>query len=128
MAAYQAGHVSILNAVGNGVADDKAMYAYVPEMIRYYLQEEPILPNVKTYHLGNVSQREWVLEHIHELVIKNVGASGGYDMLIGPHANKEEIALFKQKLLISPINILHNQRLNCPEPCLPEWAILSLPC
>lgn len=117
MAAYQAGHVSILNAVGNGgVADDKAMYAYVPEMIRYYLQEEPILPNVKTYHLGDDSQREWVLEHIHELVIKNVGASGGYDMLIGPHANKEEIALFKQKLLISPINILHNQRLNCPEP------------
>ncbi|MCS1390288.1 circularly permuted type 2 ATP-grasp protein [Lysinibacillus boronitolerans] len=102
MAAYQAGHVSILNAVGNGVADDKAMYAYVPEMIRYYLQEEPILPNVKTYHLGDDSQREWVLEHIHELVIKNVGASGGYDMLIGPHANKEEIALFKQKIIDQP--------------------------
>ena len=97
------------------MADDKAMYAYVPEMIRYYLQEEPILPNVKTYHLGDDSQREWVLEHIHELVIKNVGASGGYDMLIGPHASKEEIALFKQKLLNSPINTLPNQRLNCPE-------------
>lgn len=102
MAAYQAGHVAILNAVGNGVADDKAMYAYVPEMIRYYLQEEPILPNVKTYHLGDDSQREWVLEHIDELVIKNVGASGGYDMLIGPHASKEEIALFKQKIIEHP--------------------------
>lgn len=102
MAAYQAGHVAILNAVGNGVADDKAMYAYVPEMIRYYLQEEPILPNVKTYHLGDDSQREWVLEHLDELVIKNVGASGGYDMLIGPHASKEEIALFKQKIIERP--------------------------
>lgn len=106
MAAYQAGHVSILNAVGNGVADDKAMYAYVPDMIRYYLQEEPILPNVKTYHLGDDKQREWVLEHMQELVIKNVSASGGYDMLIGPHASEEEIALFKQKICKTPLQYI----------------------
>lgn len=106
MAAYQAGHVAILNAVGNGVADDKAMYAYVPDMIRYYLQEEPILPNVKTYHLGDDQQREWVLEHMQELVIKNVSASGGYDMLIGPHASEEEIALFKQKISKNPLQYI----------------------
>ncbi|KOY83597.1 circularly permuted type 2 ATP-grasp protein [Lysinibacillus macroides] len=106
MAAYQAGNVAILNAVGNGVADDKAMYAYVPEMIRYYLQEEPILPNVKTYHLGDERQRAWVLEHLQELVIKNVGASGGYDMLIGPHASEEEIALFKQKIVAQPLQYI----------------------
>ena len=70
MAAYQAGNIAILNAVGNGVADDKAMYAYVPDMIRYYLKEEPILRNVETYHLADDRQRGWVLEHIRELVIK----------------------------------------------------------
>lgn len=102
MAVYQAGNVAILNAVGNGVADDKAMYAYVPEMIRYYLQEEPILPNVKTYHLEDEQQRAWVLEHIQELVIKNVSASGGYDMLIGPHASEDEITLFKDKIMMHP--------------------------
>lgn len=106
MAAYQAGHVAILNAVGNGVADDKAMYAYVPDMIRYYLQEEPILSNVKTYHLGDDKQREWVLKHMQELVIKNVSASGGYDMLIGPHASEEEIALFKQKICKNPLQYI----------------------
>ena len=106
MAAYQAGHVAILNAVGNGVADDKAMYAYVPDMIRYYLQEEPLLPNVKTYHLGDDKQREWVLKHMQELVIKNVSASGGYDMLIGPHASEEEITLFKQKICKNPLQYI----------------------
>lgn len=106
MAAYQAGHVAILNAVGNGVADDKAMYAYVPDMVRYYLQEEPILPNVKTYHLGDDKQREWVLKHMQELVIKNVSASGGYDMLIGPHASEEEITLFKQKICKNPLQYI----------------------
>ncbi len=106
MAAYQAGHVAILNAVGNGVADDKAMYAYVPDMIRYYLKEEPILPNVKTYHLGDDKQREWVLKHMQELVIKNVSASGGYDMLIGPHASEEEITLFKQKICKNPLQYI----------------------
>lgn len=100
--AYKAGNVAILNAVGNGVADDKAMYSYVPDMIRYYLNEEPIIQNVETYMLSNPEQREWVLEHLHELVIKNVGASGGYDMLIGPHASPEEIDKFRKKIIKNP--------------------------
>jgi len=100
--AYRLGNVSILNGVGNGVADDKAIYTYVPDMIRYYLGEEPIIDNVTTYRLDDKKQREWVLEHIDELVIKNVGASGGYDMLIGPHATVEEREKFKRKILASP--------------------------
>lgn len=100
--AYKAGNVAILNAIGNGVADDKAMYAYVPDMIRYYLNEEPILDNVTTYHLSDEKQLAWVLEHLQELVIKNVSASGGYDMLIGPHASEEEIAIFHEKIIENP--------------------------
>ena len=100
--AYRKGNVAILNGIGNGVADDKAMYAYVPDMIRYYLNEEPIIDNVKTYQLDDSSQREWVLERLHELVVKNVGASGGYDMLVGPHASAKEIEEFRQKILESP--------------------------
>ncbi|MFJ8090059.1 circularly permuted type 2 ATP-grasp protein [Lysinibacillus sp. NPDC095746] len=106
MAAYKAGNIAILNAVGNGVADDKAMYAYVPDMIRYYLKEEPILRNVETYHLADDRQRGWVLEHMRELVIKNVSASGGYDMLIGPHASDKEIAIFKEKILENPVQYI----------------------
>lgn len=100
--AYKAGNVSILNAVGNGVADDKAMYAYVPEMIRFYLDEEPIIQNVETYLLEDERQREWVLARLDELVVKNVGASGGYDMLIGPHATEEEREQFREKILEEP--------------------------
>ena len=100
--AYRQGNVAILNGIGNGVADDKAMYVYVPDMIRYYLNEEPIIKNVTTYRLEDPTQREWVLEHLHELVVKNVGASGGYDMLIGPHASEEEIEKFREKILETP--------------------------
>ncbi|MDN3448560.1 circularly permuted type 2 ATP-grasp protein [Planococcus sp. APC 3906] len=100
--AYRHGNVAILNGIGNGVADDKAIYAYVPEMIRYYLNEEPIIDNVKTYLLDNPEEREWVLEHLEELVVKNVGASGGYDMLVGPHASKELIEEFRAKIIETP--------------------------
>ena len=99
---YQKGNVAILNAIGNGVADDKAMYSYVPDMIQFYLNEEPIIANVKTYRLEEDETRQWVLEHIRELVIKNVGACGGYDMLIGPHADEELIEIFKQKIEETP--------------------------
>lgn len=102
MSAYKKGNVSILNGVGNGVADDKAMYAFVPEMIRYYLNEDPIIPNVDTYFMRNVEQRKWALENLDQLVVKNVGASGGYDMLIGPHATNEEIDRFKKKIEEEP--------------------------
>lgn len=100
--AYRHGNVAILNGIGNGVADDKAIYAYVPEMIRYYLKEEPIIDNVKTYLLSKEDEREWVLAHLEELVVKNVGASGGYDMLIGPHATREEIEEFRAKIIETP--------------------------
>lgn len=100
--AYREGNVSIVNGIGNGVADDKAMYAYVPDMIKYYLNEEPIIPNVTTYILRDPDQRAWVLEHLDELVVKNVGASGGYDMLIGPHASEEELMLFREKIIENP--------------------------
>ncbi|MGI2328040.1 circularly permuted type 2 ATP-grasp protein [Planococcus sp. YIM B11945] len=100
--AYRKGNVAILNGIGNGVADDKAIYAYVPDMIRYYLKEEPIIDNVKTYLLGNPEERDWVLDHLEELVVKNVGASGGYDMLIGPHATPELIEEFRAKIIETP--------------------------
>lgn len=100
--AYKYGNVAILNGIGNGVADDKAIYVYVPEMIRYYLNEEPLIDNVKTYLLENEEERNWVLDHLEELVVKNVGASGGYDMLVGPHASKEMIEIFREKIIESP--------------------------
>ncbi len=84
--AYRAGNVTLANAVGTGVADDKAVYAYVPAMIRYYLGEEPILPNVETFLLTDPVQRQHVLENLDKLVVKAVGESGGYGMLIGPHS------------------------------------------
>lgn len=102
MNAYKVGNVAILNAVGNGVADDKAMYIYVPDMIRFYLNEEPIIQNVKTYRLDDEETRNWVLERLDELVIKNVGASGGYDMLIGPHATPALREKFREKILEAP--------------------------
>src|SRR5574339_857467 len=81
--AYRAGNVAITNAIGTGVADDKALYAYVPAIIKYYLDEEPILPNIETWLLERESDRSYVLDHLDELVVKAVGESGGYGMLIG---------------------------------------------
>src|SRR6202142_2381076 len=88
--AYRAGNVTLANAIGTGVADDKAMYAYVPAIIKYYLHQDAILPNVQTYLLTDKSQRDYVLEHMDELVVKAVGESGGYGMLIGPHSSREQ--------------------------------------
>ncbi len=89
MNAYRAGNVAIANAPGTGVADDKAIYAYVPDMIRYYLGEEPILHNVPTYILTRKEERDYVLEHLHQLVVKETSLSGGYGMLIGPSATQK---------------------------------------
>ncbi|WP_181347692.1 circularly permuted type 2 ATP-grasp protein [Thalassobacillus sp. CUG 92003] len=100
--AYQKGNVSILNGIGNGIADDKAMYAYVPDMIRYYLNEEPLIKNVPTYFLSDKAQRDEVLEKLDQLVVKNVGASGGYDLLIGPQASPEEREQFRHKIMENP--------------------------
>ena len=86
--AYRAGKVAIANALGNGVADDKAVYALVPKIIRYYLDEDPIIPNVQTYLCAFDADRKYVLEHLEELVVKTVDESGGYGMLIGPDLRK----------------------------------------
>jgi uncharacterized circularly permuted ATP-grasp superfamily protein len=86
--AYRAGSVVLANAVGTGIADDKALYAYVPAIIRYYLGEDPILPNVDLSADGSRATRSYVLEHLDKLVVKAVGESGGYGMLIGPHSNR----------------------------------------
>jgi uncharacterized circularly permuted ATP-grasp superfamily protein len=100
--AYRAGNVAIANALGNGVADDKAVYALVPKIIKYYLDEDPILPNVKTYLCAIDDDRKYVLEHLEELVIKTVDASGGYGMLIGPDATREQLDDFRRRIKTHP--------------------------
>jgi len=104
--AYRAGNVSLANAIGTGLADDKAMYAYIPAIIRFYLSEEPILQNVETYLCSDPSQRTFVLEHLDSLVVKAVGESGGYGMLIGPHSTARERDEFRDKILADPRNFI----------------------
>jgi len=102
MSAYRKGNVAIVNAVGNGVADDKAVYAFVPAMIRYYLNEEPILQNVPTYQLGDRGQMEHVFANMDRMVIKKTNGSGGYGMLMGNSASEEEIDKYKAEILRDP--------------------------
>jgi uncharacterized circularly permuted ATP-grasp superfamily protein len=100
--AYRAGNVAIANAPGTGVADDKAVYAYVPAMIRYYLSEEPLLPQVKTFLGADEADLAYILEHLGELVVKTVDGSGGYGMLIGPASTSKERTKFKRRLKAAP--------------------------
>ena len=102
MSAYRKGNVAIVNAVGNGVADDKAIYTFVPAMIRYYLNEEPILKNVPTYQLGKDEELEHVFKNITDMVIKKTNESGGYGMLMGCAATEEEIIKYKTEVLLNP--------------------------
>jgi uncharacterized circularly permuted ATP-grasp superfamily protein len=104
--AYRAGNVALANSLGTGIADDKAIYAYVPAIIRYYLGEEAILPNVETYLLEDASQRAYALENLDKLVVKAVGESGGYGMLIGPHSSAEQREEFKSRILANPRNYI----------------------
>jgi uncharacterized circularly permuted ATP-grasp superfamily protein len=116
--AYRAGNVAFANAVGTGVADDKAVYAYVPRIIRYYLGEDPILPNVETYLCDEPDQLRYVLEHLDELVVKAVGESGGYGMLIGPHSTAEERAQFGARIAAHPRNYIAQPTLQLSRaPC-----------
>ena len=101
-AAYRAGRVTLANAIGTGVADDKSIYPYVPEMIRFYLGEEPILRNVPTYMLHQAEDREYCLAHLAELVVKEVHGAGGYGMLIGPTASAAEREAFRARILAAP--------------------------
>ena len=106
MRAWKAGNVALANAPGAGVADDKVVYAYVPEMIRYYLNEEPILPNVPTYLCSNPDELAYVLEHLAELVVKPANESGGYGMLVGPHATLKEVEEFRKIIQKDPRNYI----------------------
>jgi uncharacterized circularly permuted ATP-grasp superfamily protein len=104
--AWRRGTVAIANAVGTGVADDKAIYAYMPRIIRYYLAEEPILQNVETRICAEPDALTYTLDHLHELVVKPVAESGGYGLLIGPHATKAELAAFRTTLQSNPANYI----------------------
>lgn len=104
MDVYRAGRVALVNAPGTGVADDKAVYAYVPQMIQYYLSEPMILPNVPTYLCADPSQQQYVLEHIDELVIKPANESGGYGILLGPKATKEQLEKYRHLIQANPRN------------------------
>jgi uncharacterized circularly permuted ATP-grasp superfamily protein len=115
--AYAAGNVSIANAMGTGAADDKVIYTYVPDFVRFYLGEEPILKNVQTWRCRDADDLRYVLDHLHELVVKEVHGSGGYGMLVGPHASKDERANFAERLKAHPDNYIAQPTLalsTCP--------------
>jgi len=120
MSAYRAGNVALANAVGTGVADDKVIYRFVPDMIRYYLGQEPILPNVPTYLASVEEDQKYMLAHLPELVVKSANESGGYGMLMGPSASKEEIAAFREKIIAEPHNYIGQPVISlssCPTWC-----------
>ena len=106
MGAYRAGNIALVNTPGNGVADDKAIYAYVPELIRYYLGEDPLLKTVETYLCDRSDHLSHVLANLPQLVVKSVGESGGYGMLMGPSADRAQIADFRDKIVAEPRNYI----------------------
>ena len=117
LGAYRAGNVSLSNAIGTGVADDKSVYPYVPKMIEFYLGEQPILNNVPTYLCRQADDLGYVLDHLDELVVKEVHGAGGYGMLVGPAATREEIAEFRAALLANPSGYIAQPTLSlstCP--------------
>ncbi len=119
-AAYKAGTVTLANAIGTGVADDKSTYVYVPEMIRFYLGEEPIIANVPTWRLDRADDLNYALAHLPELVVKEVQGSGGYGMLVGPASTSQEIAEFRERILQHPANYIAQPTLalsTCPTYC-----------
>ena len=122
--AYRAGNVTLANAFGTGLADDKALYAYVPAIIRYYLDEDPILNNVETYLMTDPKQRRYALKKLDKLVVKAVGESGGYGMLIGPQSTQEQRDDFKQRIEANPRNYIAQPTLDFSRaPCLTERGI-----
>jgi uncharacterized circularly permuted ATP-grasp superfamily protein len=122
MAVYQAGNLTLANAVGTGIADDKAVYSYMPEIVKFYLGEEPILKNVPTWRCREEKHLAYVLDHLDELVVKEVHGSGGYGMLIGPKSDAATIATFRAKLKSNPKNFIAQPTLalsTCPT-CVEE--------
>ena len=122
--AYRAGNVTLANAFGTGVADDKALYAYVPDIIKYYLTEEPVLKNVETYLLTRPKERQHVLQNLDKLVVKAVGESGGYGMLIGPQSTAEQREEFARKIEADPRNYIAQPTISFSRaPCLIDNAL-----
>jgi uncharacterized circularly permuted ATP-grasp superfamily protein len=103
---YRKGNISLCNAIGTGVADDKSIYPYVPKMVEFYLGEKPILENVPTYLCREADDLKYVLDHLPELVVKEVHGAGGYGMLVGPASTKAEIEEFRAQLLARPSNYI----------------------
>jgi uncharacterized circularly permuted ATP-grasp superfamily protein len=117
ISAYQAGNVTLCNAPGAGVADDKAVYSYMPEIVRFFTGEEPILKNVPSWRCREPDALAYVLDHLDELVVKEVNGSGGYGMLVGPKASKAEVEAFRGKLANDPANFIAQPTLalsTCP--------------
>jgi uncharacterized circularly permuted ATP-grasp superfamily protein len=104
--AYRAGNVSLANAIGTGIADDKVMYYFVPKIIRFYLGQDPILDNVPTYLASEESDRKYILDHLDQLVVKAANESGGYGMLMGPKATQAEIEEFRTRIIADPRNYI----------------------
>tara|TARA_Y100000996_G_C22517107_1_gene640864 strand:- start:102 stop:1493 length:1392 start_codon:yes stop_codon:yes gene_type:complete len=119
MEAYRQGNVCIVNAPGTGIADDKAIYSYVPKMINYYLNEKPILKNIETYHLSNSEQKDYVKNNINDIVIKKTDGSGGYGMLMGNIASEDEIDIYFKQIKKNPSNFIAQPILNLStSPCV----------
>ena len=122
--AYRAGNVAFANALGTGVADDKAIYAYVPKIIKYYLNEDPILDNVETLLMSDVAQRDHVCQKLDQYVVKAVGESGGYGMLIGPHSTSEQRSEFRDRIMAEPRNYIAQPTINLSTaPCFVDGTI-----
>ena len=122
--AYRAGNVALANALGTGVADDKAIYAYVPKIIRYYLDQDPILQGVETLLMSDPGQRDHVCQRLDQYVVKAVGESGGYGMLIGPHSTEQERSEFRQKIYAQPRNYIAQPTINLSTaPCFVDGMI-----
>jgi uncharacterized circularly permuted ATP-grasp superfamily protein len=118
LSAYRAGNVTLANAIGTGVSDDKAIYSYMPEIVKFYLGEKPILKNVPTWRCREPDALRYVLAHIGDLVVKEVHGSGGYGMLVGPHASKEERSKFADKIKTAPEAFIAQ----------PTLALSTVPC
>jgi uncharacterized circularly permuted ATP-grasp superfamily protein len=123
--AVRAGHVSLANSIGTGAADDKVIYRFVPQMIKYYLDQDPILPNVDTYLANEDDDRRYILEHIEQLVVKAANEAGGYGMLIGPHATQIECDEFRRRVAAEPRNYIAQPVISLsrhPTYCAGEFA------
>jgi uncharacterized circularly permuted ATP-grasp superfamily protein len=122
--AYRAGNVAFANALGTGVADDKAIYAYVPKIIKYYLNEDPILENVETFLMSDAAERDHVCQKLDQYVVKAVGESGGYGMLIGPHSTSEQRSEFRDRIMAEPRNYIAQPTINLSTaPCFVDGTI-----